>query len=86
MESTNQSLRSIRANKKGRISVLMVEVTGFEPTTSWSRTMRATKLRYTSARKMIPHSHFLFNCFATNIHESCVMRTYTVISTTEKPS
>ena len=27
----------------------VVEVTGFEPTTSWSRTMRATKLRYTSA-------------------------------------
>ena len=26
----------------------MVEVTGFEPAASWSRTMRATKLRYTS--------------------------------------
>ncbi len=26
----------------------MVEVTGLEPTTSWSRTKRATKLRYTS--------------------------------------
>jgi hypothetical protein len=26
----------------------MVEVTGFEPTTFWSRTKRATKLRYTS--------------------------------------
>ena len=27
---------------------LLVEVTGLEPTTSWSRTKRATKLRYTS--------------------------------------
>ena len=30
----------------------MVEVTGFEPATFWSRTKRATKLRYTS--KMEP--------------------------------
>ena len=28
--------------------VLLVEVTGFEPATFWSRTKRATKLRYTS--------------------------------------
>ena len=27
---------------------IMVGVTGFEPTTFWSRTKRATKLRYTS--------------------------------------
>ena len=27
----------------------VVEVTGFEPATFWSRTKRATKLRYTSA-------------------------------------
>ena len=26
----------------------LVEVTGFEPATFWSRTKRATKLRYTS--------------------------------------
>ena len=26
----------------------LVEATGFEPTTSWSRTKRATKLRYAS--------------------------------------
>ena len=31
---------------KGRI---LVEVAGFEPTTFWSRTKRATKLRYTSS-------------------------------------
>jgi hypothetical protein len=28
----------------------MVEVTGFEPATFWSRTKRATKLRYTSTK------------------------------------
>ena len=28
----------------------VVEVTGFEPATFWSRTKRATKLRYTSMR------------------------------------
>ena len=28
--------------------VSVVEVAGFEPTTFWSRTKRATKLRYTS--------------------------------------
>ena len=27
----------------------LVEVTGFEPATFWSRTKRATKLRYTSS-------------------------------------
>ena len=27
---------------------VLVEVTGFEPATFWSRTKRATKLRYTS--------------------------------------
>ena len=29
----------------------MVGVTGFEPTTFWSRTKRATKLRYTSKKR-----------------------------------
>ena len=29
-------------------AVFLVEVTGFEPATFWSRTKRATKLRYTS--------------------------------------
>ena len=29
---------------------ILVEVTGFEPATFWSRTKRATKLRYTSIR------------------------------------
>ena len=29
-------------------AALLVEVTGFEPATFWSRTKRATKLRYTS--------------------------------------
>ena len=29
---------------------ILVEVTGFEPATFWSRTKRATKLRYTSIK------------------------------------
>ena len=33
---------------KGRPVSLMVEVAGFEPAAFWSRTKRATKLRYTS--------------------------------------
>ena len=32
------------------VGSVMVEVTGFEPATFWSRTKRATKLRYTSIR------------------------------------
>ena len=32
----------------------MVEVAGFEPAAFWSRTKRATKLRYTSVKKMEP--------------------------------
>ena len=32
----------------------LVEETGFEPTTSWSRTKRATKLRYSSKKFRIP--------------------------------
>ena len=30
---------------------MLVEVTGFEPATFWSRTKRATKLRYTSEKQ-----------------------------------
>ncbi len=33
------------------LRVSLVEVTGFEPATFWSRTKRATKLRYTSIEK-----------------------------------
>ena len=44
-------------NKKGEktfcLFALLVEVTGFEPTTSWSRTKRATKLRYTSTAQLL---------------------------------
>ena len=41
----------------------VVEVTGFEPTTSWSRTKRATKLRYTSFSFPInlPHREDIVN-------------------------
>ena len=46
-----QPLCSFLCTKKLPISrkfLKMVEVTGFEPATFWSRTKRATKLRYTS--------------------------------------
>ena len=33
-----------------KLVLTMVEVTGFEPATFWSRTKRATKLRYTSTK------------------------------------
>ena len=32
---------------------ILVEATGFEPTTSWSRTKRATKLRYASTALLL---------------------------------
>ena len=35
------------------VGLLLVGVTGFEPATFWSRTKRATKLRYTP-KKMEP--------------------------------
>ena len=35
----------------GAFSDILVEVTGFEPATFWSRTKRATKLRYTSKKR-----------------------------------
>ena len=45
----------------------VVEVTGLEPTTSWSLTKRATKLRYTSITK----SHTALNRSAnTDVNES----------------
>ena len=47
-------------------SAIMVEVTGLEPTTSWSRTKRATKLRYTSL--------ILFMCAAKLRHASIYIR------------
>ncbi len=39
---------------------LLVEVTGLEPTASWSRTKRATKLRYTSLSNVLHYTTFLF--------------------------
>ena len=40
----------------------LVEVTGLEPTTSWSRTKRATKLRYTSlySQRLILYNIYFF--------------------------
>ena len=40
---------TIQKETKGKtFRLFLVEVTGLEPTTSWSLTKRATKLRYTS--------------------------------------
>ena len=49
-------LRNLQKAKKNpsnsfEFEGFMVEVTGFEPATFWSRTKRATKLRYTSKHK-----------------------------------
>ena len=58
-----------RQQKEDGISAvlfLLVEVTGFEPTTSWSRTKRATKLRYTSFSfpNNLPHREDIVNRYA----------------------
>ncbi len=46
----------------------VVEVTGLEPTTSWSLTKRATKLRYTSMfrKSNFPQTFFIIcvSCFS----------------------
>ena len=48
------TLYKIKKNRKPfDFRRILVEVTGFEPATFWSRTKRATKLRYTS-RKVEP--------------------------------
>ena len=44
----------LATKKRPNLGRFMVEVTGFEPAAFWSRTKRATKLRYTS--KMEPMS------------------------------
>ena len=52
---TGRGCQSAHANNQNRdtlkgIPVLLVEVAGFEPAAFWSRTKRATKLRYTSKK------------------------------------
>ena len=37
-------------------STKLVGVAGFEPTASWTRTKRATKLRYTPSENLFPDS------------------------------
>ena len=44
----DQKLETKKPDLLSQIRRRMVEVTGFEPATFWSRTKRATKLRYTS--------------------------------------
>ena len=42
------SLEKHKRQRQKPLPFMLVEATGFEPTTSWSRTKRATKLRYAS--------------------------------------
>ena len=58
--------RQSRCNKKAmhiHASLFLVEVTGLEPTTSWSLTKRATKLRYTSVCFFAKQHNLLYMIF-----------------------
>ena len=52
MKKASKTVFCAKETKKNRkpfdFRLFLVEVTGFEPATFWSRTKRATKLRYTS--------------------------------------
>ena len=55
-DARGRKLRSPQQSKTGtgkNLFPFLVEATGFEPTTSWSRTKRATNLRYASATVFI---------------------------------
>ena len=52
----------------------MVEVTGLEPTTSWSRTKRATKLRYTSLFACLPISGRSTTSWSLVVALACLSR------------
>ncbi len=45
----------------------MVGAVGFEPTTSWSRTKRATKLRYAPTLPIIKHLEIFRAKFVTDL-------------------
>ena len=47
-KGSKNSKKGLKTSKNAHFQPLLVEVTGLEPTTSWSLTKRATKLRYTS--------------------------------------
>ena len=47
-ENEKETDKSVSLSSGCAYTPVMVEVTGLEPTTSWSLTKRATKLRYTS--------------------------------------
>ena len=49
-----------KINRSKRPVYFLVGVTGLEPAASWSRTMRATKLRYTPKNASILYCFFLF--------------------------
>ena len=47
-EKTGKSAKKAKPGSVGKSTLPGVEVAGFEPAAFWSRTKRATKLRYTS--------------------------------------
>ena len=47
-EKTGKSAKNGKPGNAGKSTLPGVEVAGFEPAAFWSRTKRATKLRYTS--------------------------------------
>ena len=54
----------------------VVEVTGLEPTTPWSLTMCATKLRYTSKSLLIHYNEIYAKCqeFAIETYENILYK------------
>ena len=52
-ENEKETDKSVSLSSGCAYTPVMVEATGFEPTTSWSRTKRATKLRYASVSLFI---------------------------------
>ena len=58
----------VNKNTQNCVFLGMVEETGFEPTASWSRTKRATKLRYSSIKYSI-----LYNIIKENAISQLVL-------------
>ncbi len=55
---TMRPVIKIKQTAKKTVCFILVGVTGLEPAASWSRTMRATKLRYT------PEVHLFYTSFS----------------------
>ncbi len=66
--SNRNVTRRVRWILSALLDVLeMVGAVGFEPTTSWSRTKRATKLRYAPTRPIIKHLEIFHEEFAADL-------------------